>query len=575
MGVRAQQGVWLSLALSCRPDALQPLSIEIDGPALPRVSIPLSGGAVAADDRSIVASDIDGDRVVWLDLEDDSLREISLPDGYAPMAVALEGDRAAVVLRSAAAVLVVERDPLQASVVPVCDEPRGIDTSGGITAVACAGGQIAVLDGDTPRILDLQTSLSERDLQDIWIDGGEALVSVLRAAVLIRVSLEDGAILERAELPVVPDIEGVPLRARGARRMVPSPDGRLVVLHQAHRLDEIDVQLAPELGAAYGTGACTAAARPVVTWIDPERPLGEGTASVRIDAVLPTDLAMWAEGDGAFPEPTPVISSVMSGASRGLSTAYPPSGLSDPSPYCVPRAQLLSSEGYVAGVALSGREGPVAVTRYPFSLLSLSGPLLSDPEGEAPPEGFALFHAPSPSGLTCASCHLDGREDGHTWQLSGFGPRRTQTLTGGILSSAPYHWDGLLLDLEALFHDTGVLRMGHPPASPEEVGALGEWLDGLPAPVPTGSSSAEGRALFEARCASCHEGPLSSNVDVGTGAALQAPSLAGVAARSPLMHDGCAETLEERFDPACGGSGHVPDLTEGEQAILIQELSSM
>jgi cytochrome c peroxidase len=35
-------------------------------------------------------------------------------------------------------------------------------------------------------------------------------------------------------------------------------------------------------------------------------------------------------------------------------------------------------------------------------------------------------------------------------------------------------------------------------------------------------------------------------VDVGTGSALQVPSLHGLALRAPYMHDGCAETLLDR-----------------------------
>jgi hypothetical protein len=44
---------------------------------------------------------------------------------------------------------------------------------------------------------------------------------------------------------------------------------------------------------------------------------------------------------------------------------------------------------------------------------------------------------------------------------------------------------------------------------------------------------------------------------VGTGGEFQVPSLLGVGTRLPLMHDGCAETLRDRFDdPDCGGHDH-------------------
>jgi cytochrome c peroxidase len=71
-----------------------------------------------------------------------------------------------------------------------------------------------------------------------------------------------------------------------------------------------------------------------------------------------------------------------------------------------------------------------------------------------------------------------------------------------------------------------------------------------------------GKALFESRavgCSTCHNGPnLSSgaSADIGRGEALQIPSLIAVSTRAPYMHDGCATTLLERFDPKCGGTEH-------------------
>jgi hypothetical protein len=43
------------------------------------------------------------------------------------------------------------------------------------------------------------------------------------------------------------------------------------------------------------------------------------------------------------------------------------------------------------------------------------------------------------------------------------------------------------------------------------------------------------------------------------------------------MHDGCATTLAERFDPACGGDRHgeTADLSESERADLIAYLESL
>ncbi len=56
---------------------------------------------------------------------------------------------------------------------------------------------------------------------------------------------------------------------------------------------------------------------------------------------------------------------------------------------------------------------------------------------------------------------------------------------------------------------------------------------------------------------------------VGTGKAFQVPSLLGIGARAPYMHDGCAPTLKERFSAAkpCGGGdmhGKTSQLTEAQ-----------
>ena len=71
-----------------------------------------------------------------------------------------------------------------------------------------------------------------------------------------------------------------------------------------------------------------------------------------------------------------------------------------------------------------------------------------------------------------------------------------------------------------------------------------------------------GQGLFESEeigCSGCHSGPkftTGETEDIGRGAPTQVPSLVGVSVRAPFMHDGCAATLRDRFDPVCGGSEH-------------------
>jgi cytochrome c peroxidase len=83
-------------------------------------------------------------------------------------------------------------------------------------------------------------------------------------------------------------------------------------------------------------------------------------------------------------------------------------------------------------------------------------------------------------------------------------------------------------------------------------------------------------------CASCHAGALLTNnatVDVGTGQPLQVPSLRGVSWRTPLMHNGCALTLSDRFsDTGCSGGdrhGVTSTLTAGQITDLTAYLQSL
>lgn len=81
--------------------------------------------------------------------------------------------------------------------------------------------------------------------------------------------------------------------------------------------------------------------------------------------------------------------------------------------------------------------------------------------------------------------------------------------------------------------------------------------------------------------ATCHSGPtLTNNVSiaVGTGSKLQVPSLVGVGMRAPLMHDGCAPTLMDRFDAACGGGdahGKTSQLSDAQLEDLVAYMNTL
>jgi cytochrome c len=200
--------------------------------------------------------------------------------------------------------------------------------------------------------------------------------------------------------------------------------------------------------------------------------------------------------------------------------------------------------------------------------------------------GHHLFHHDAGSGIACASCHGEGGEDGHVWHFSGFGPRRTQALHVGLADTAPFHWSGDMAGMGALMEEVLVARMGGVHQSPERGAALEAWLFALRPPPPlraaTDPAAVRGRALFEgaAECSQCHAGAKLTNnttVDVGTGEALQVPSLLGVGGRGPWLHTGCASSLRDRFDPGCGGSAHgkTAELDAGQIDDLVAYLEAL
>ncbi|HSK04142.1 MAG TPA: c-type cytochrome, partial [Kofleriaceae bacterium] len=153
-----------------------------------------------------------------------------------------------------------------------------------------------------------------------------------------------------------------------------------------------------------------------------------------------------------------------------------------------------------------------------------------------------------------------------------------------------FHWSGDMLSLDELMDDVFAVRMGGGDVASHQKRALATWLGRIPAPAPGPVASeaavARGRAIFEsseAACATCHNGALLTNnllVDVGTGDRFKVPSLVGVGARAPFMHDGCAPTLTERFTlgPACGGGdahGRTSHLSGAQIADLVAYLESL
>jgi cytochrome c peroxidase len=172
-------------------------------------------------------------------------------------------------------------------------------------------------------------------------------------------------------------------------------------------------------------------------------------------------------------------------------------------------------------------------------------------------------------GAACTTCHLDGQDDGHTWQLAD-GKRQTPPLSGGRLDgTAPYHWAGDVPTLENAI-TKAIARMGGTGIDAQQMAQLEAFLRSLPAPgnplraQALSDSAMRGEVLFySAGCADCHNGAKLTNntfADVGTDISgfpsrgANVPSLIGVARSAPYLHDGSALTLRARL--VQGGDRH-------------------
>jgi hypothetical protein len=209
-------------------------------------------------------------------------------------------------------------------------------------------------------------------------------------------------------------------------------------------------------------------------------------------------------------------------------------------------------------------------------------PLSSDTRDDT---GHDVFHTQAGALIACASCHPEGRDDGHVWKLDG-DLRRTPSLRGTIAGTAPYHWPGDEANLDVLVNDVYTIRMGGVMLATPMMNALTGWVQTVPAlPAPAWVDSAaagRGQALFERNdvgCSGCHSGPKFTNnttVDVGTGGAFQVPPLVGVGWRTPLFHDGCAATMADRFGScATPQHGSIAGLSSQNVSDLIAYLESL
>lgn len=182
------------------------------------------------------------------------------------------------------------------------------------------------------------------------------------------------------------------------------------------------------------------------------------------------------------------------------------------------------------------------------------------------------------SGVSCSTCHLDARSDSRTWMLPE-GPRQTPSLAGMVSLTAPITWSGEVQTVAQEALRTSTDRMGGHDRLPAEYAAIEAFVDAtrdVVAPALDPERVEEGRVLFHdatVGCATCHVGDRgtdnTNHAVLGFEESTNTPTLTGVFATAPYLHDGSAPTLRAVLERARDGSmGDTSGLDEDQMASL-------
>lgn len=296
---------------------------------------------------------------------------------------------------------------------------------------------------------------------------------------------------------------------------------------------------------------------------------------------------------------SPGIDTLVGTGTVALETAYGPRGLAF-SPdgdvltetWIGRQVQLADlapiAEAVVAMRDIEAVEQPSSSSAIASSIALPDSPLTPDLQ-----LGRRLFHdATDPrlvvpgGGLTCATCHVEGRSDGLVWELES-GPRQTPALLAGLEHTMPLTWTLDVMSIPEEIQRTLTLRLGGTGLPPEDIDAMTAFIESFPPPHTTpfdGDLGAvdRGRLVFDdpaSGCAACHPAPLYTDnlrhtlygvTDVNT------PTLIGLSATAPYLHDGRYLTIRNLVDDISDGPmGNGTGWTAADRDDLQAFLSSL
>jgi hypothetical protein len=512
------------------------------------MSVPLMGGTLESMPAldAVIASLPERDQVLLLE-EDGGDIITELGEESVPFRLLVEGELAWVTLRGTGELALIA--PADGEVLwrsAVCPEPRGVARLEGSVLVACAGGELVEV-SDVGEVL--RSELLMPDLRDVVLEDGALFVSRFRAAEVLVLDPVSWQLRHQASF------QGGGM----AWRMRPAPDQGVAVVFQARTHRDLE---SGRGGYSAPGHNCEGPSQGSVGTVDPEGGVVQGAMFMGV--TLPVDFAFTAWGEVA----------IVDGANAhdGAMVTFPfQSALALAGACAMPSPTVFMGMGSLPS-GLAVHDGEVVVHGTQPDRISFpqgSGLDWSEGAGDDTQSSFHLFHADPGGGISCASCHPEGTDDGRVWRfvdLQEAPERRTMTLAGGASQRAPFHWLGEHDSPRDLMFDTFETRMGGLPMPDEQIADLFAWLDGLRpvrATVADDAAIERGQAVFDlAGCASCHEGSQYTNnavVAVRSGAPTKVPTLQGLGLQLHLMSDGCATSIEERLlgeDECTGGNRH-------------------
>ncbi|MEZ4316255.1 MAG: c-type cytochrome [Myxococcota bacterium] len=241
------------------------------------------------------------------------------------------------------------------------------------------------------------------------------------------------------------------------------------------------------------------------------------------------------------------------------------------------RSDLVSARASLLGAALGAAEAAPAVQGWPVSRSDLGSQIR---------EGRALFYSArgfqtGATGVSCSTCHFEGRNDGVTWTFDD-GPRQTPTLAGVVSETQPVTWRS---GVPSVMDEANITIRGRffgPEADFATLSSIAAFVDHTRLPDPPTNDPAaveRGAQVFvQAACSGCHLGSraMDNSSHLIRGVEVNTPTLSGIAASAPYFHDGSSPTLRDVLERSRDGSmGNTASLTSAQMDDLEAYLRSL